>query len=189
MKSASAIAHVLGMLGNFFGRLAAVIVGVGLMVVGLALGVAYEGLTMSINGSEGALNAWRLATAAIIVVSAAPLTAGAREPPQPYSGSGDYLAYCASCHGAEARGDGVIAKSLKKRPADLTQLARRNNGVFPEERVVTTIDGREPGTAHGGSDMPAWGGVLAGSRDSAGAENAAVRIGVLVKYLETLQAK
>ena len=188
MKPASAIARVLGMVGDFCGRFAAVIVSLGLMVVGLALGVTYQGLTRSISGREGALNAWKLVTAAIVVVSAAPLT-GARDQPQPYSGSGDYLAYCASCHGPEARGDGVIAKSLKKRPADLTQLAKRNNGVFPEERVVTTIDGREPNTAHGGSDMPAWGVVLAGARDSAGAENAAVRIGVLVKYLETLQAK
>ena len=95
----------------------------------------------------------------------------------------------ASCHGAEGRGDGVIAKSLKKRPADLTQLTKRNNGVFPEERVFKTIDGRQPGGAHSDSDMPVWGDVFAKSSESAGAENVAARIETLVRYLQTLQAK
>jgi len=31
-----------------------------------------------------------------------------------------------SCHGAAGKGDGVIAGSLKRRPADLTQLAKKN---------------------------------------------------------------
>jgi hypothetical protein len=37
--------------------------------------------------------------------------------------------------------------------------------------------------------MPAWGDVFAKASESAGAENAASRIDVLVKYLQTLQAK
>ena len=108
---------------------------------------------------------------------------------QTYSGHGDYQVFCASCHGATAKGDGVIAKSLAKRPPDLTQLAARNNGEFPEENVARTIDGREPGTAHGNADMPAWGDVFAKSQESAGPENAAARISTLVKYLESLQVK
>jgi mono/diheme cytochrome c family protein len=135
------------------------------------------------------MKAWGLLAAAIIVVASALVTVDAQPQVQRYSGSGDYQVYCASCHGAEARGDGVIAKSLKKRPADLTQLTKRNNGVFPEERVFKTIDGRQASSAHGNPDMPAWGDVLARSSESAGAENAAARIEVLVKYLQTLQAK
>jgi mono/diheme cytochrome c family protein len=133
------------------------------------------------------MKAWGPLVAGIVVVASALVTT-VRAQPQPYSGRGDYLAYCASCHGAEARGDGVIAKSLKKRPADLTLLARRNSGVYPEEKVFMTVDGRRGG-AHSDSDMPAWADVFAKSTESAGAENAAIRIDVLVKYLETLQAK
>jgi mono/diheme cytochrome c family protein len=119
----------------------------------------------------------------------APVTAAAQGQPRPYSGSTDYQVYCASCHGAGARGDGEFASSLKKRPADLTQLTARNSGAFPEERVFKAIDGAEPGSAHKDSAMPPWGEVLAKSNDSAGAENAAARIDALVKYLQTLQVK
>ena len=107
---------------------------------------------------------------------------------QPYSGHGDYQVYCSSCHGAEARGDGVIANTLRKRPADLTQLGKRNNGVFPADRVFNLIDGRK-GAAHSDSDMPPWGEVFAKTSESAGAEQTAARIETLVKYLATLQAK
>lgn len=127
--------------------------------------------------------------AAAIVVASAFVTVAAQVQSQPYSGSADYQTYCASCHGNGARGDGVLAKSLKKHPSDLTQLAKRNNGVFPEEKVLKAIDGRQPPTAHSPSDMPAWGEVLTKSSESAGAENAAAPIAVLAKYLETLQSK
>ena len=133
------------------------------------------------------MKAWGALTAAIIFGASALVTVRAQGS-QPYSGSGDYQVYCSSCHGAEARGDGMIAKSLKKRPADLTQLSKRNNGVFPDEKVFKTIDGRKGG-AHGDTDMPAWGDVFAKASESASAETTALRIDTLVKYIETLQAK
>ena len=126
--------------------------------------------------------------AAAIVVAGAVLTTARPLAAQPYSGHGDYQVYCSSCHGAEARGDGVIAKTLKKRPADLTELGKRNDGVFPADRVFNIIAGRK-GAAHSDSDMPPWGEVFAQARESAGAERTAARIDTLVKYLETLQAK
>lgn len=133
------------------------------------------------------MKAWGALTAAIIVGAFALVIVRAQGS-HPYSGSGDYQVYCSSCHGAEARGDGIIAKSLKKRPADLTQLSKRNNGVFPEEKVYKTIDGRK-GSAHSDSDMPVWGDVFAKATESASPENTALRIDTLVKYIETLQAK
>jgi mono/diheme cytochrome c family protein len=132
---------------------------------------------------------WIPASIAIAAASAALVTVGLHaQTQQPYSGSGDYQAYCSSCHGVEAKGDGSIAKSLKKKPADLTQLAKHNNGVFPQEKVYKTVDGRQ-GSAHSDSDMPAWGEVFAKSSESPGAENAAARINVLVEYLQTVQVK
>ena len=121
---------------------------------------------------------------ASLVTAAA--TAGAQS--EPYSGSGDYQVYCGSCHGAGGKGDGAIAKSLKKQPPDLTQLSKQNNGVFPVDKVSKTVDGRTSGSAHD-ADMPAWGDVFAKSSESQGNENVAMRIRTLVKYLETLQAK
>jgi mono/diheme cytochrome c family protein len=106
-----------------------------------------------------------------------------------YSGSDDYRIYCRSCHGASGKGDGAIGKTLKKPPADLTQLTKLNNGTFPEERIFKTIEGHAPDSEHARTDMPAWGEVFAKSSGSAGAENAAARIRALVAYVRTLQEK
>ena len=122
-------------------------------------------------------------------IAAAWLVAVPASAEQTYSGSGDYQVYCSSCHGTTAKGDGVLAKSLPKRPADLTHLTTRNKGQFPDERVARTIDGHEPLTAHGNSDMPAWGDVFAKSQDSQGAAAAKLRIAALVDYLQSLQEK
>jgi mono/diheme cytochrome c family protein len=106
-----------------------------------------------------------------------------------YSGSADFQAYCASCHGSEAKGDGIIAKSLPKKPTDLTLLAKRNNDLFPKDKVFKMIDGRTPGSSHASPDMPMWGDVFAKSAESPGAEATAARITALTDYLETIQAK
>lgn len=133
---------------------------------------------------------WRrgLLTAGMAVVSGL-MTVPAHAQSQSYSGSGDYQVYCAPCHGTSGKGDGSIAKSLKKHPPDLTLLAKLNKGVFPEEKVFKDVESRQPGSAHGDSDMPAWGDVFAKSSESQGVDNAALRIRTLVTYLKTLQAK
>lgn len=72
------------------------------------------------------------------------------------TGSGLYAAYCASCHGADARGgsteiDGDVA-------SDLTVLARNNGGVYPAAYVMSTIDGYAREQTHG--VMPIFGRLL-----------------------------
>ena len=106
-----------------------------------------------------------------------------------FSGAADFQAYCASCHGPAAKGDGVIATSLVKRPPDLTRLAKRHGDVFPEERVFKMIEGNSPGTSHRAPDMPVWGDVFAKAIESAGPDATAARINALVKYLEMIQEK
>ena len=70
----------------------------------------------------------------------------------------DFFAYCASCHGPSGHGDGPVAVELKKRPTDLTQLAKNNNGNFPYTRVRAIIDGRGQALGiHGPAEMPVWG--------------------------------
>ena len=82
-----------------------------------------------------------------------------------------------------------MASSLRVRPADLTQLAIRNNGTFPAERVQKSIDGRARTGAPQHTDMPAWADVFAKMSDSQGSEDVEFRITALVKYVEQLQVK
>lgn len=123
------------------------------------------------------------------IVALTPVLLGAGGQSSTYGGANDFNAYCSSCHGPSAKGDGPIANSFRKRPADLTKLSARNNGVYPAEMVFKTIDGRTPVAGHGGPDMPTWGDVFVKSSESATADAVRVRIDSLVKYLETLQDK
>src|SRR3974390_752094 len=56
-------------------------------------------------------------------------------------GKMQYQASCAACHGVDAKGDGPVSNELKTHPADLTVLAKNNNGVFPSDKVYQIIDG------------------------------------------------
>jgi mono/diheme cytochrome c family protein len=72
-------------------------------------------------------------------------------------GKKEYDANCAACHGTNGKGRGPYREYLKVAPADLTMLAKKNNGVFPINRVYEVIDGREAIAAHGPREMPVWG--------------------------------
>ena len=73
------------------------------------------------------------------------------------AGKFEYQTGCAPCHGTDGKGDGAVASLLKKPPADLTVLAKNNNGVFPFNAVYDVIDGQTLIIAHGTRDMPIWG--------------------------------
>ena len=108
---------------------------------------------------------------------------------QRVSGSEVFRTYCAMCHGAGARGDGPLAASLKHKPADLAEIAKRNGGVFPNELVFRVIDGREKIQGHGGPDMPVWGDAFRKSREIASEAALKDRISDLVDYLESIQIR
>jgi mono/diheme cytochrome c family protein len=112
-----------------------------------------------------------------------------QQPVQTPSGSYLFRTYCASCHGTSARGDGPLADSLRRRPPDLTQIAKRNKDVFPGDLVHQIIDGRQKVRGHGGPDMPVWGDAFARSAEGGSEEVVRARIGDLVKYLEGIQVK
>ena len=57
------------------------------------------------------------------------------------TGPQDFAEYCSGCHGASGKGDGELAGTLRRKPADLTKLARRNKGEFPTTRVMAQIWG------------------------------------------------
>lgn len=97
-----------------------------------------------------------------------------------------YLAHCASCHGASGRGDGPVADSLRRRPSDLTQMAKQNGGAFPSAKASRIIDGRDVG-AHGTVEMPVWGSVF--KRTEGTEASAAARIAAIVRHLDSLQER
>jgi mono/diheme cytochrome c family protein len=99
-----------------------------------------------------------------------------------------YLAYCASCHGKDGRGDGPAASALKFAPADLTQLAARHGGKFPENYVIQTIRGDSAASSHGSKEMPVWGPIF-GAMGTASDGVTQLRIRNLAKYLASLQQK
>ncbi|MDJ0788031.1 MAG: cytochrome c [Myxococcota bacterium] len=74
-----------------------------------------------------------------------------------YEGEGDYVRYCASCHGMDGSGDGPAAPALKAPPPDLRKIAARRDGVFPHASIIRMIDGRDPVIGHGSREMPVWG--------------------------------
>jgi len=127
--------------------------------------------------------------AAIAALLLIPAAASAQEFKQTTAGAAVYSSYCAVCHGTAARGDGPLAASMKKKPANLTEIAQRNGGTFPSEMVFRTIDGRQPVRGHGGPDMPVWGDAFAKSREAGDTERVKAVIQSLVEYLESIQLR
>jgi mono/diheme cytochrome c family protein len=102
----------------------------------------------------------------------------------------EYQNYCAVCHGVDAKGQGIMSRFLTIRPADLTQLAKKNGGTFVFWRVYRSIDGSEEVRGHGARDMPIWGDrfrAQAGGNDSGSRAQAAGRLLGLVFYLQHIQ--
>ena len=107
-------------------------------------------------------------------------------------GRGDFMNYCAACHGVGGKGDGTVAEFLTISAADLTQMALRNGGIFPRQRAIEVIDGRAQVSVHGERDMPVWGDWFKFEADSDGAGTKTEkvvreRITSLVDYLESIQ--
>ncbi len=107
---------------------------------------------------------------------------------KPDSGAQMWKDYCASCHGATGTGDGPAAEILKSPPADLTLLAKQNNGKFPTEHFESILKFGSGGHAHGTSDMPVWG-PLFRSLDPQHDSLVQLRMHNLSKYVESLQQK
>ena len=139
--------------------------------------------------SAGAQTVCAIGAFVFAMLLSAPALAQEAPLKQAVTGSELFRTYCASCHGTAARGDGPLAASMTRKPADLTEIAKRNGGLFPTELVFRTIDGKKPVRGHGGPDMPVWGDAFARSRD--GGDDARVKsmIQSLVDFLESVQTR
>jgi len=113
-------------------------------------------------------------------------------PPQPprlvesLRGEALYVAYCASCHGGDGRGNGPAAPALKTPPPDLTTLALRNGGTFPRDKVEKIILGEnQQAIAHGSREMPVWGPIF--GQIEWDQDLREVRVRSLSDYLKSIQ--
>ena len=102
-----------------------------------------------------------------------------------------FIKYCGSCHGPDGKGDGMLSGVLKQKPADLTLIAKKNGGKFPEQTVMRFIDGTTDVRAHGNPDMPVWGEVFKEQLADSPTQQAEIRSTILeiTNYIGSIQEK
>jgi mono/diheme cytochrome c family protein len=98
-----------------------------------------------------------------------------------------YKAYCASCHGADAKGYGPMMEFLKVSPSDLTRISVHYEGTFPLTRIERIISGEDQLSGHGTREMPVWGPIF--SQIDQDRDLGRVRIDNLARYLRDIQTK
>ena len=140
-------------------------------------------------------NLSRLIVAAITVGTVTMAHAQQAGPAAQNLGKNEYQKHCAVCHGVSGKGDGIYADLLKSGTvvANLTELSKKNNGVFPFARVSETIENGVPG-AHGTKEMPIWGPryrIEAGQSlyDEYTEAYVRARILALTEYIYSMQAR
>jgi mono/diheme cytochrome c family protein len=98
-----------------------------------------------------------------------------------------FATYCASCHGTSGRGNGPSAEEFRRRPADLTQYAKQNGGVFNDAALHRIVDGRTV-KAHGSFEMPVWGDAFKW-RQGLDEDAIKARIDAIVRYIASIQER
>jgi mono/diheme cytochrome c family protein len=95
--------------------------------------------------------------------------------------------HCAVCHGNDLKGVGPVPEPYRV-PPDLTTLARRHGGKFPDAYIADALRNGVIMPAHGPAEMPAWGTDF---REMNGLEVTQVklRIANLTTYIKSRQAK
>lgn len=106
----------------------------------------------------------------------------------PDSGLQLYKRYCAVCHGNDLKGNGPVSPEFKNGPSDLTTLAQRHGGKFPDSYVEDVLRNGVQKPAHGNTEMPIWGPLFATVR---GTDPALVNVRIvnLTNYIKSMQAK
>jgi mono/diheme cytochrome c family protein len=112
-------------------------------------------------------------------------------PDSPSSGRTVFMSSCASCHGVQGRGDGPLAAELEVKPADLTKIAARRDGLWPMVEVMSIIDGYHRRTI-AREVMPIFGDLAEGDLVPFDAGDGRmtptpVKLIALANYLETIQ--
>lgn len=130
-----------------------------------------------------------LAATSIAVASIAATSAVHAQAFDEYSGAETFDRFCASCHGAQGRGDGPVAPGLAIAVPDLSLLQERRGADYRDATLRKIIDGREVIIYHGTRYMPVWGyefWVEEGADEAAEASVETI-IENLIDYIESLQ--
>ncbi len=102
------------------------------------------------------------------------------------SGAELYRQHCAVCHGNDLKGSGPVPYPFRA-PPDLTTLARRHGGKFPDAYVSNVLRNGVVMPAHGPAEMPIWGADF--TMERLGETQVALRITNLTNYIKSLQEK
>ena len=107
--------------------------------------------------------------------------------------SGEYLfaKNCAACHGDNARGGGIMSPYLKVPAPDLTLIAARRGGHFPDEEIYRIVDGQSSENLTPNRHMPIWGYEFFGSDsdDERAHGRASARVNSIVAFLKSRQQR
>jgi mono/diheme cytochrome c family protein len=130
-------------------------------------------------------------TLACFVLVTALTACASGETPRQEAAAGErlYKVSCAACHGADARGTGPVAPLLTVPVPDLTRIAQRRGGEFPELEIFRIIDGQSDLAGHGPRHMPVWGYEFFGddADDEVAHRRATDKVDRLVAYLRSIQ--
>jgi mono/diheme cytochrome c family protein len=131
----------------------------------------------------------RVALITALVYGVAGCSSPQRAEEASFDGATLFARHCASCHGAAGAGNGPMAPYLASPLPDLRQIAARNGGTFPRERIAAAIDGTSMRSFHGSTEMPVWGYHFTREEGTttAGQQRVETRIGALVDYIQSLQ--
>ena len=114
--------------------------------------------------------------------------ADGHEPKRAVHGQAEFMQYCSPCHGADGKGGGPVAASLKVPPPDLTRLAERHGSPLSRAKLAEFIDGRRRVGPHGPGDMPVWGEKFYGDVPNRVPETERrTKVDVVVRYLMSIQ--
>ena len=135
------------------------------------------------------------ATRCVLAALAVGSCAAQQKPPESQksalaTGAKFYRENCAVCHGNDGKGNGPppSSSSFTEIPPDLTTLAKRHDGKFPDAYVESVLRNGAPVPDHGPAEMPVWGMIL---KATTKADEAKItqRIKNLIDYLKSIQAK
>jgi mono/diheme cytochrome c family protein len=95
-----------------------------------------------------------------------------------------YVQHCAICHGLDGTGQGPLAQAMKIVPADLTQVAVKHAGDFPDAKVRDVIRNGGAVLGHGSTAMLPWGLYFSERHNPSVAK---ARIKALTEYIKSIQ--
>jgi mono/diheme cytochrome c family protein len=136
--------------------------------------------------TQGNLTMLCVLLASMIGLSAAQEKQVQKEPDAaatPAAGAELFTQHCAICHGADLKGNGPFPAPYRT-PPDLTTLARRHGGKFPDAYVSDVLHHGAKLPAHRPAEMPVWATTSRLDKD-----HTEVQIRELTEYLKTRQAK